>query len=227
MSDALPLTWWSDPARLVTIAEGELWVSKDLLGAHHPLADWIEGRPLYARDYTEADGHGRSRAFRRLDRDWYTWIHQATLRARGRLEQEQPHTWRELAARSNALWAIACRWWGQATVAELHASHQLDARYEPPAAISAAGLQPYHPTAASPPAAGLPADFNTWPFELRMEHATACAQALARHGITTDSRGHYCGRPDQTRDALVRIACRVAREVADAMRGAGQARVAA
>lgn len=114
----------------IDAAEGELWVAKDLTVEPHPRADWIDGRPIYAQDWTSYD-NGRSRAFRRLDRDWYVWLYHATQRARP-LNESQPQVWQELARRFNSLWEVACRWWGAEQVAWIHREHHLDARYRPP-----------------------------------------------------------------------------------------------
>lgn len=214
------LTGWPSADVLDTLAEGELWVAKDLTAEAHPRSAWVAGRPLYADDWTALDGQHRARAFRRLDREWYVWLYHAAQRARLRLAQTQPETWRELAARCNAIWSIACRWWGHAEVGDLHRDYQLDARYAPPEVhIPPRGIVQRRPGSGTP-AAGLPADFNAWPHSLRMEHAAACARVLREeHRITTDQRGYYVGPEDMSREDLVRVAIEVARQIAGSMRG--------
>lgn len=213
------LTGWPAADVLDSLAEGELWIAKDLTAEAHPRSAWIAGRPLYAEDWTALDSQRRARAFRRLDRDWYTWLFHATQRAR-RLEKTQPEVWRELAARFNALWSTACRWWGQSEVGRLHHEHQLDARYEPPEVhIPPRGVVQRSPGSGTP-AAGQPADFNAWPQVLRMEHAAACARVLRdEYRITTDQRGYYVGPEDMRREDPVRVAIEVARQIAGSMRG--------
>jgi hypothetical protein len=213
------LTGWPAADVLDGLVEGELWVAKDLTAEACPRCTWVAGHPLYATDWTAVDEQGRARAFRRLDRDWYLWLYHATRRARQRLEQTQPETWRELAARFNALWSIACRWWGTAEVADLQRDY-LDARYDPPEVyILARGVALRAPGSGTP-AAGQPASFNAWPYALRMEHAAACARVLLdEHGITTDQRGNYVGPEGLSREALVRIAIEAARQTAKLMRG--------
>lgn len=46
------LTGWPSAAVLDGLAEGELWVAKDLTAEAHPRSAWIAGRPLYANDWT-------------------------------------------------------------------------------------------------------------------------------------------------------------------------------
>lgn len=214
------LTGWPAADVLAGLGEGELWVAKDLTAEAQPRSAWIAGRPVYANDWTAVDAAGRSRAFRRLDRDWYVWLYHAAQRARRRLEQAQPETWHELAVRFNALWTVACRWWGRAEVGELHRAYALDARYEAPLPfIPARGVTLRSPGSGTP-AAGLPANVTAWPYALRMEHAAACARVLRDdHRITTDARGHYTGPEGMSREDLVRVAVDVSRQVASSMRG--------
>lgn len=213
------LTGWPDAAVLAALSEGELWVAKDLTAEACLRSTWIDGHPLYATDWTAVDAQGRARAFRRLDRDWYVWLHHAVQRARPRLEQAQPETWRELAARFNALWSVACRWWGNAEVGALHRDH-LDARYDPPEVYILVPGTVLRAPGSGTPAAGHSAVFHAWPYALRMEHAAACARVLSdEHGITTDPRGNYVGPAGLSREDMVRTAVAVARQVASAMRG--------
>jgi hypothetical protein len=213
------LTGWLAAHVLDGLAEGELWIAKDLTAEACPRSTWIEGRPMYANDWTAVDAQGRARAFRRLDREWYVWLYHAAQRARQSLEQTQPETWREMAARFNALWSVACRWWGRAEVGNLHNDHYLDARYAPPRVWP----QPRNViilTTPITPAASLSTDFNTWPYTLRMEHAAASARRLRdEHSVTTDPRGNYTGPEGLTRDDMVRLAIEAARHVAKVMRG--------
>jgi hypothetical protein len=213
------LTGWPPAEVLDGLRKGELWVAKDLTAEACPRSTWIVGHPLYANDWTAVDAQGRARAFRRLDPEWYTWLHHAVHRARQRLEHTQPEAWRELAARFNALWSVACRWWGNAEVGELHRDF-LDARYTPPEVCILPRGTVQRAPGSSTPAAGQPAGYNSWPYPLRMEHAAACARALRdEHGITTDQRGNYVGPADLTHEELIRIAIAVSRHVANAMRG--------
>jgi hypothetical protein len=214
------LTGWPSADVLNGLEEGELWVAKDLTAEACPRSAWIAGRPVYATDWTAVDAQGRARAFRRLDRDWYVWLYHAAQRACTRLEQAQPDVWRELAARFNALWSLACRWWGNDEVGLLHRDHVLDTRYESPAVyILASGIVQRSPGSGTP-AAGLPAGFNAWPYTLRMEHAAACTRVLRdEHSIITDPRGNYIGPEGVTHEELIRTAVAVARHVAAAMRG--------
>lgn len=208
------LTGWPSAAVLEALAEGELWLASDLTAEAHPRSAWIAGCPLYADDWTAVDAQGRARAFRRLDREWYVWLYQAAQRARQRLD---PETWRAMASRFNAVWAVACRWWGRAEVGDLHNDYALDARYHPPVTrMLGRALPP--PTPA--PAAGQPAEVCRWPLELRMAHAATCERVLRRgHGIVTDARGAYAGPEGLSHAELIRTAVAVARQVADAMRG--------
>ena len=111
--------------------EGELWVAKDLTIDVHGQPSWVDGRPILAQDFAEVDEQGRRRMYRRLDKDWYVWLYQATTRAIT-LKAEQGELVAELKARFNALWLVAVRWWGAAEVARLQREHRLDARYQPP-----------------------------------------------------------------------------------------------
>jgi hypothetical protein len=208
---------WPAADVLDGLVEGELWVAKDLTAEVCPRSTWIDDRPMYATDWTEVDARGRARAFRRLDREWYVWLYYASCRARRYLEQAQPETWREMAVRFNALWSVACRWWGRAEVGILHSDYHLDARYEAPFIhVPPVGIV----TTLGTPASGQPADFNAWPYALRMEHAAACARRLRdEHHVTTGPRGDYIGPEGLSREDMVRLAIEAARQTARRMRG--------
>ena len=111
--------------------EGELWVAKDLTIDVHGRPSWVDGRPVLAQDFAEVDEQGRRRMYRRLDKDWYTWLYQATGRAITAYA-DQPEMVEALKAKFKELWSVAVRWWGAAEVARLQREHRLDARYQPP-----------------------------------------------------------------------------------------------
>jgi hypothetical protein len=110
---------WQIPS---DVAEGELWISKDLCAFHHSKAEWINGRPLYAHDFYSLDlttlGQ-RWRTYRRMDQPWYGWLYHALRRAQGRIADQDLDVMRE---RFNQLWSIARLWWGVAAISSLHRS---------------------------------------------------------------------------------------------------------
>ncbi len=105
------------------------WVSSDLF----LIAVDRREAMILARDVDQVDAD-RPRVYRRLDPEWYQWLHSQVRRAElaakaGRIAQP---SWDRLRERFNAIWTYARLIYGVDALARLHASDP-DARYKPPA----------------------------------------------------------------------------------------------
>jgi len=90
-----------------------------------------------AADIVQADHGHIARPYRRLDEDWFVWLHDRITRL-AYLAVEQPNVWAVLRARFNQLWLWTRIWWGTDLVDQLMLRAP-DARYRPPQGRAAAG----------------------------------------------------------------------------------------